>query len=88
MKFIPAYLILINLAAFILFGIDKFKATHNKWRIPEKHLFLVTVLGGSAGAEAGMLCFHHKTKHLRFTIGIPAILLCQAVLAFYLIYLR
>lgn len=77
---IVLYILLINVAAFVLFGIDKWKATHQKWRIPEKTLFLVAGLGGSFGARLGMSVFRHKTKHRSFTIGIPMIFLAQCVL--------
>lgn len=79
------YLLLINLAGFCLFGVDKWKAVHQKWRIPEKTLFAVAILGGSFGARLGMTVFRHKTKHRSFTIGIPMIFLVQCVLviAFY-----
>ncbi len=71
------YLIFINIITFFIYGADKYKAQKKKWRIPEKKLFLLALIGGSIGAEAGMLCFRHKTKHLRFMIGIPAIFLFQ-----------
>lgn len=71
------YLIFINIITFFIYGADKYKAQKKKWRIPEKRLFLLALIGGSIGAEAGMLCFRHKTKHPRFMIGIPAIFLFQ-----------
>ena len=74
------YLILVNIVAFCLFGIDKWKAQHGQWRIPEKTLFLSAILGGSFGAGLGMRAFRHKTKHRSFTIGIPAILIAQCVI--------
>ena len=82
------YLVLINLAAFILMGLDKRKAKKNLWRIPEKTLFLSAILGGSAGAIAGMYVFHHKTRHWYFVIGMPLILVIQIGLGIWLIYLR
>ena len=78
--FFVLYLVLINLAAFCLFGIDKWKARHQKWRIPEKTLFLAAGLGGSFGAGLAMRVFRHKTKHRSFTIGIPMIFLVHCVL--------
>lgn len=69
-----------TLIAFALMGIDKWKARHEGWRIPEKTLFLSAVLGGSVGALAGMYLFRHKTKHPSFAVGIPFILLLQFVL--------
>lgn len=74
------YLILINAAAFLLMLIDKYKAKKNKWRIPEATLMGAAAIGGSLGAIAGMYTFRHKTKHLKFTMGLPAILAMQIVL--------
>ena len=82
------YLVLINLAAFVLMGLDKRKARKNLWRIPEKTLFLSAILGGSAGAIAGMYVFHHKTRHWYFVIDMPLILVIQIGLGIWLIYLR
>ena len=66
------------MTAFILYGLDKRKARRGKWRITEKTLIGIAVIGGSVGAIAGMLLFHHKTKHWYFKYGLPAILLIQA----------
>ena len=74
------YLIGINCLAFILFGIDKYKAIKNQYRIPEKILLLTSMIGGSIGSILGMFIFHHKTKKLKFTIIIPLILLIQTIL--------
>lgn len=82
--FIP-YLLIINAAAFLLMLIDKRRAQKNKWRIPEKSLFLSAILGGSIGALAGMYTFRHKTKHLSFVIGMPTILAAQILLIIWLI---
>ena len=79
-KLALTYLVLINLIAFAAFGIDKWKARNNAWRIPEATLFLLAIIGGSIGAKLGMHVWHHKTKHLSFIIGIPVILLLQLVL--------
>ena len=78
------YLVLINLAAFLLMGIDKFRARRELWRIPEKVLFGSALLGGSIGAIAGMFFFRHKTRHLSFRLGFPVILLLQIVLYIWL----
>ncbi len=75
------YLLLINITAFCLMGIDKRRAIKHAWRIPEKTLFLSAILGGSAGAIAGMQFFRHKTRHWYFKYGMPAILALQIVLA-------
>lgn len=79
-KIIIAYVILVNIVAFALMGIDKQKARKNKWRIPEKTLFLSAMVGGSIGALYGMHLFRHKTKHKSFIFGMPAILIVQLVL--------
>ena len=73
------YLLIINLVAFALMGIDKRKAKRSEWRIPEKTLFLSAILGGSIGAIAGMQVFRHKTKHWYFQYGMPLILVLQVV---------
>lgn len=77
MKLFLIYLVLINLAAFMAFGIDKSRARNHAWRIPEKTLFLLAAVGGSIGALLGMFFFRHKTRHLSFRIGLPVILLVQ-----------
>lgn len=74
------YLICINLALFIVFGVDKKRAVTHRWRIPEKTMFLLAVLGGCPGGILGMLAFRHKTMHKRFTIGFPLILAAQIIL--------
>ncbi len=79
-----AWLVLINLVAFAVFGIDKKRAKKGQWRIPEKTLFLSAILGGSIGALLGMYIFRHKTKHWYFQIGIPAIMILQ-IAAVYLL---
>ena len=76
------YLLVINLLLFALMGIDKQKARMGAWRIPERTLFLTAALGGSIGGILGMQVFRHKTKHLSFKLGFPAILIAQlAVIA-------
>ena len=82
---IIAYLILVNIAGFVLMGVDKSKAKRRKWRIPEATLFLVAAIGGSIGSIAGMYAFRHKTKHWYFVYGMPVIFLIQ-VLIILLIY--
>ena len=77
-------LLAINAVAFIVYGIDKYKAKKAKWRISEATLLLLAVLGGSIGAWMGMKIWHHKTMHKKFKYGIPAILLIQIALMAYL----
>lgn len=79
MKFLLAYLFLINAAGFLLMLADKFKARKNLWRIPERTLMTVAALGGGIGSLAGMYLVRHKTQHPKFTIGIPMILAVQIV---------
>jgi len=78
------YLFLINIIAFIIIYIDKQKAIKHKWRIRESTLFLVSIIGGSLGTLIGMYTFRHKTKHIKFTLGIPFILIVQILLIYYL----
>lgn len=78
---VVAYLLIINIVAFAMMGIDKAKARRKEWRIPEANLFLSAILGGSIGAIAGMQHFRHKTKHWYFVVGMPAILILQIVAA-------
>ena len=73
------YLFLINAAGFVLMLTDKRKARKKLWRIPEATLLLVAVFGGSIGSLLGMYMFRHKTKHLKFTVGIPVILVLQVI---------
>ena len=75
------YLLIVNAAAFVLMLADKIKAKKNKWRIPEATLMGTAAIGGSIGAIAGMYCFRHKTRHPKFTIGLPVILALQIVAA-------
>ena len=82
------YLLIVNIVAFFLMGIDKKKAQTGAWRIPEKTLFLSAILGGGVGAIAGMQLFRHKTRHRSFVIGMPLILLAWVILLAALIYFR
>ncbi|MBP3774200.1 MAG: DUF1294 domain-containing protein [Bacteroidaceae bacterium] len=89
--FTPQILILIYLAginavAFICYGIDKWKARHARWRIPESTLLLLALAGGSLGAYIGIQAWHHKTLHRKFRYGVPAILLLQLVLASWFLF--
>lgn len=80
------YLLAINLLAFVLYGIDKVKAKHKRWRIPEAVLLWLAILGGSPAALVAMHLFHHKTLHKKFRYGVPAILLVQLAAAVYYWY--
>ncbi|MDF2838963.1 MAG: hypothetical protein K0S60_666 [Evtepia sp.] len=80
-RYVIGYLFLLSIVGFLMMGIDKWKAKKGLWRIPEKTIFLVAILGGSAGACLGMHAFRHKTKHWYFKYGLPAILMLQAAFA-------
>lgn len=77
---IIAYLVIINIAAFLSMALDKYFATKHMWRIPEKMLFLLAIIGGSIGSNAGMQLCRHKTKHWYFVVFMPLILVAQIVL--------
>lgn len=79
------WLVIINFELFLTMAIDKSKAKRSKRRVPEATLFLMALLGGSIGGIAGMYCFRHKTKHMSFVIGFPAILLLELALAMFMI---
>ena len=85
MKVLFIYLFVINIAALAIMGIDKHKAHRHKWRISESSIFIVGLLGGGLGVLLGMSLFHHKTKHLKFTLGIPLVVLVNIVLFGYLL---
>ena len=73
------YFIIINIIGFLIMYIDKQKAKKGKWRIPEKTIFIITVLGGGIGTISGMYAFRHKTQKLHFTIGLPTITILEII---------
>ena len=77
------YLLIINLIAIVVTIIDKVLAIKNMWRIRERTLFAIAILGGSVGMYITMQIIRHKTKHLSFMIGIPIIFVCQCLLVFF-----
>lgn len=81
------YLIIINILGFLIMGLDKYKAKMGDRRIPENTLFTFTVLGGGVGTIAGMYVFHHKTKKMKFKIGMPLILILEILIFIYLKYI-
>lgn len=84
MKIIIIYYLLINLIAFIAMYVDKQKAKKNEWRISEKTLIMLSVIGGSIGMLCGMNLFRHKTKHAKFKYGVPIIIIIQIAIVVYI----
>lgn len=78
------YLLAVNIASFLLYGIDKYKAKKGQWRISEATLLMMAVIGGSIGAWGGMRLWHHKTMHKKFKYGIPVIITMQVCLVVFL----
>lgn len=81
-KLILLYLLIVNAVSFLLMLTDKQKAKKKLWRIPESTLLLSAAIGGSIGSLAGMYTFRHKTRHLKFTLGVPVILVFQIAAVF------
>lgn len=79
------YLLVINVITFIVFGIDKYKAVKHRYRIRVRTLLGLVCIGGSLGGLLAMYLFRHKTNKKQFTIGVPFIMIMQAVLIFLLI---
>jgi len=77
---VAAYILVINIVAVFLTVSDKKKAQKNRWRVPEATLLLVSALGGSVAMYITMKKIRHKTKHAKFMIGIPVIMICQVLL--------
>lgn len=80
---LTVYILAVSLLTWILFGLDKWKAIHGKWRIRESTLLGLSLIGGAAGGLAGMYLFRHKIRKMRFQIGVPLMLLVQAALWLY-----
>ena len=83
-KISAAYFLVVTVVTFAVFGWDKLCAKRNMWRVPEKILLLLALLGGSVGAMAAMAIFRHKTLHLKFRYGVPLILILQLIGLVYL----
>ncbi len=77
---LTVYILAVSLLTWILFGLDKWKAIHGKWRIRESTLLGLSLIGGAAGGLAGMYLFRHKIRKMHFQIGVPLMLLVQAAL--------
>ena len=85
MKLLLAYLVIINAVGFLFMLIDKRKAQKNLWRIPERILLSIAICGGSIGTFLGMNTFRHKTKKLKFSLGLPVILALQVLLSVFIL---
>ncbi|MCM1568439.1 MAG: DUF1294 domain-containing protein [Roseburia sp.] len=79
-----AYLVIINIIGFAMMGIDKKRAIRGAWRISEASLFTAALIGGSLGCILGMQLFRHKTRHPKFQIGMPVILILQACISIFI----
>jgi uncharacterized membrane protein YsdA (DUF1294 family) len=79
--FLLLYLVVVNVATFFVYGIDKLKARRGRWRVPEATLLTLAAVGGSIGAWCGMRVWRHKTLHAKFRYGVPAIIIAQIALA-------
>ena len=79
-RLILVYLVIITVVTFFAYGIDKWKAQHKRWRIPESVLLGLAAIGGSVGAWLGMQVWRHKTQHKKFQYGVPAIFVAQVAL--------
>lgn len=77
---ITVFMVIMSVIAFAAFGLDKYKAMSNRWRIRERTLFLLALLGGGPGAFLGMKFFHHKTRHKEFSVGLPVIMAIQLLI--------
>ena len=82
------YLVVINVVAFVVYGVDKYKAKRGRWRTPEATLLGLAAIGGSIGAWLGMKVWHHKTMHKKFQYGVPLILIAQIVLVLLILQSR
>lgn len=78
------YFVMINIVTFFVYGIDKWKSQHDRWRVPESALLGLAAIGGSVGAWLGMKVWHHKTQHKKFKVGVPVMLLIQIALVVWL----
>lgn len=80
METVEYLLISLNILTFVVYGVDKWRAAHNRWRIPEATLLGLAIIGDSMEALLGMKVWHHKTKHKKFVLGLPLILIAQLVI--------
>lgn len=85
-KNILIYFLVINLIGFFAMGIDKYKAKKDLWRIPEATLMTICLIGGGIGTILGMYIFRHKTKKLKFSVGMPTILIAEILIIIYIVF--
>ena len=85
MELLILYLVVVNAAAFVIYGVDKRKAIRDKWRIPEATLIGLAVIGGAFGAFLGMRVWHHKTHKWKFRILVPVFLLLWVIVIGYIL---
>ena len=82
------YLSVINFTTWAAYGLDKGRAKSGKWRIPERTLLLLALIGGSLGALAGMIMFRHKTRRAKFFISVPVMFVVHCVIVAMLVYMK
>ena len=88
MKTILYYLIILNVICFLLTGLDKFNAIHKFFRIPEKVFFILSFIGGSFGTLISMYLFHHKTKKMKFYLGIPFLFVINIIFFYFILKIK
>ena len=86
MKLLFLYLLIVNAAGFLVMTLDKLLARKNAWRIPERTLMTMAIIGGSIGVLLAMYTVRHKTKHAKFYLGVPAILIAQIAIFLYFLF--
>ncbi len=84
--YVILYLLIVNISAFILVWLDKYKAKRNRWRIKERTFFIFALLGAAMGIVLGMTMFRHKTQHKSFYIGIPIIFFLNVIILMIIAY--
>ncbi len=85
LKLFVVYVVIINIISFIVMGYDKHQAKKHKWRVSENTLMFLAFIFGSIGSMAGMYTFRHKTKHIKFKIGFPLMLVSNIIMAYFLV---
>ena len=84
--FLIYYLLIINVLAFVLYGVDKGRAIRNQYRIRESVLLWMARLGGGIGSWLGIKTLRHKTKHAKFRIVVPLWIVIWAAAIAYIVY--